>query len=361
MVATASLGALALLLLSGLSRCSAEACMEPQITPSYYTTSDAVISTETVFIVEISLTCKNRVQGDPCRPKKNKDSNSWGDEEIGAQQCKILASVARSPSSPALCAVPTRGNAGLTPRCFLKVSGPGKRAGNMALYADVGGKQFPVTRGQDVGRYQGQGPWARAAGELRCRHWEAGRPSVSTLPTLCTTHPTQVSWSLDHKSAHAGTYEVRFFDEESYSLLRKVRTPAAHCTLLCLGSRMGWVRRRWQQVRARRPSCAPVPSLRQCLSPISLLSFSGAWTGVPACLSSPRPTLAARWAALSTAPPLQAQRNNEDVSIISPLFTVSVDHRGTWNGPWVSTEVLAAAIGLVIYYLAFSAKTHIQA
>lgn len=62
MVALASLGALALLLLSGLSCCSAEACVEPQITPSYYTTSDAVISTETVFIVEISLTCKNRVQ-----------------------------------------------------------------------------------------------------------------------------------------------------------------------------------------------------------------------------------------------------------------------------------------------------------
>uniref|UniRef100_A0A673VPW1 Translocon-associated protein subunit delta n=1 Tax=Suricata suricatta TaxID=37032 RepID=A0A673VPW1_SURSU len=118
MAALASLGALALLLLSSLSCCSAEACVEPQITPSYYTTSDAVISTETVFIVEISLTCKNRVQ-------------------------------------------------------------------NMALYADVSGKQFPVTRGQDVGRYQ-------------------------------------VSWSLDHKSAHAGTYEVRFFDEESYSLLRKV-------------------------------------------------------------------------------------------------------------------------------------------
>ncbi|XP_045434649.1 translocon-associated protein subunit delta isoform X5 [Pipistrellus kuhlii] len=185
MVALASLGALALLLLSGLSCCS-EACMEPQITPSYYTTSDAVISTETVFIVEISLTCKNRVQ-------------------------------------------------------------------NMALYADVSGKQFPVTRGQDVGRYQ-------------------------------------VSWSLDHKNAHAGTYEVRFFDEESYSQLRK------------------------------------------------------------------------------------AQRNNEDISSIAPLFTVSVDHRvsglkrlawawetGTWNGPWVSTEVLAAVIGIVIYYLAFNAKSHIQA
>ncbi|XP_021079162.1 translocon-associated protein subunit delta isoform X3 [Mesocricetus auratus] len=151
MAAMASFGALALLLLFGLSCCSAETCLEPQINPSYYTTSDAVISTETVFIVEISLTCKNRVQ-------------------------------------------------------------------NMALYADVGGKQFPVTRGQDVGRYQ-------------------------------------VSWSLEHKSAHAGTYEVRFFDEESYSLLRK----------------------------------------------------------------------------------------------------------GTWNGPWVSTEVLAAIIGIVIYYLAFNAKSHIQA
>ncbi|XP_023416296.1 translocon-associated protein subunit delta isoform X3 [Cavia porcellus] len=172
MAATASLGVLALLLLCGLTCCS-EACMEPQITPSYYTTSDAVISTETVFIVEILLMCKNRVQQ------------------------------------------------------------------NMALYADVSGKQFPVTRGQDVGRYQ-------------------------------------VSWSMDHKSAHAGTYEVRFFDEESYSLLRK------------------------------------------------------------------------------------AQRNNEDISAIPSLFTVSVDHRGTWNGPWVSTEVLAAVIGLIVYYLAFSAKSNIQ-
>ena len=48
------------------------------------------------------------------------------------------------------------------------------------------------------------------------------------LPTPCRTHPTQVSWSLDHKSAHAGTYEVRFFDEESYSLLRKVSVPGGH-------------------------------------------------------------------------------------------------------------------------------------
>uniref|UniRef100_A0ACB8ENQ1 SWI/SNF and RSC complex subunit Ssr4 n=1 Tax=Sphaerodactylus townsendi TaxID=933632 RepID=A0ACB8ENQ1_9SAUR len=112
-----SAGLLSVLLV--LSGARAETCTEPTISPSYYTTSDAVISSETVFVVEISLTCKN-----------------------GAQ--------------------------------------------NVALYADVNGKQFPVTRGQDVGRYQ-------------------------------------VSWSMEHKLARSGTYEVKFFDEESYSILRKAQ------------------------------------------------------------------------------------------------------------------------------------------
>ncbi|XP_062890766.1 translocon-associated protein subunit delta isoform X1 [Mobula hypostoma] len=164
---------LAVLVAAVACLCAAETCTEPSIVPSYYTTSDAVISSETVFIVEISLTCKN-----------------------GAQ--------------------------------------------NVALYADVGGKQFPVTRGQDVGRYQ-------------------------------------VSWSAEHKLARSGTYEVKFFDEESYSALRK------------------------------------------------------------------------------------AQRNKEDYTAMKPLFAVSVDHRGAWSGPWVATEVVAAAIGLLVYYLAFSAKSNIQA
>nr|XP_048689347.1 translocon-associated protein subunit delta isoform X2 [Caretta caretta] len=128
---------------AALGGATGETCPEPTIVPSYYTTADAVISSESVFVVEIALTCRN-----------------------GAQ--------------------------------------------NVALYADVNGKQFPVTRGQDVGRYQ-------------------------------------------------------------------------------------------------------------------------------------------------------AQRNNEDISAIRALFTVSVDHRGAWSGPWVSTEVLAAAIGLLVYYLALSAKGTIQA
>ncbi|XP_030624868.1 translocon-associated protein subunit delta [Chanos chanos] len=153
--------------------CAAETCTDPVISPSSYTTTDALISSETVFIVELSLACAN-----------------------GAQ--------------------------------------------SVALYADVNGKQFPVTRGQDVGKYQ-------------------------------------VSWSMPHKQASSGTYQVKFFDEESYSALRK------------------------------------------------------------------------------------AQRNSEDVNSIKPLFVVNVDHRGAWNGPWVSSEVLAALIGIVVYYLAFSTKSAIQA
>lgn len=156
-----------------LSLCAAETCTDPFISPSSYTTTDALISSETVFIVELSLACAN-----------------------GAQ--------------------------------------------SVALYADVNGKQFPVTRGQDVGKYQ-------------------------------------VSWGVPHKQARSGTHEVKFFDEESYSALRK------------------------------------------------------------------------------------AQRNNEEVGAIKPLFVVNVDHRGAWNGPWVSTEVVAAVIGIIVYYLAFSTKNTIQA
>ncbi|KAI1892205.1 hypothetical protein AGOR_G00130920 [Albula goreensis] len=156
--------------------CAAESCTDPVITPSSYTTTDAVIASESVFIVELSLACAN-----------------------GAQ--------------------------------------------SVALYADVNGKQFPVTRGQDVGKYQ-------------------------------------VSWSVPHKQASSGTYQVKFFDEESYSALRKVR--------VCPKEQRGCGRHQ---------------------------------------------------AALS----------------------VNVDHRGAWSGPWVSTEVLAAAIGILVYYLAFSAKSTIQA
>lgn len=39
--------------------------------------------------------------------------------------------------------------------------------------------------------------------------------------TLSFSH-LQVSWSVPHKQASSGTYQVKFFDEEAYSALRKV-------------------------------------------------------------------------------------------------------------------------------------------
>lgn len=41
---------------------SADTCTEPVISTSSYTTADAVISSETVFIVELSLACGNGAQ-----------------------------------------------------------------------------------------------------------------------------------------------------------------------------------------------------------------------------------------------------------------------------------------------------------
>lgn len=150
-----------------------EPCPEPTIVPSYYTTSDAVISSESVFVVEISLACKNGAQVSP-------RGGAWGDAA----------------------AAPPRLTAASSPQ-------------NVALYADVNGKQFPVTRGQDVGRYQvrlGRAPGGTLGG--------SGGSALSPLPS-----PPQVSWSLEHRSAQSGTYEVKFFDEESYSALRKVGPP----------------------------------------------------------------------------------------------------------------------------------------
>lgn len=42
-------------------------------------------------------------------------------------------------------------------------------------------------------------------------------------------------------------------------------------------------------------------------------------------------------------------------------FDHSLSFQGAWSGPWVSTEVVAALIGILVYYLAFSAKNTIQA
>uniref|UniRef100_A0A4D5RAI4 Translocon-associated protein subunit delta n=1 Tax=Scolopendra viridis TaxID=118503 RepID=A0A4D5RAI4_SCOVI len=55
----------------------------------------------------------------------------------------------------------------------------------------------------------------------------------------------------------------------------------------------------------------------------------------------------------------KAQRNGEDTSNLKPSFTIGVNHHGTYTGPWVQSEFMAAATALVVWYLAYSAKSKI--
>ncbi|XP_070549938.1 translocon-associated protein subunit delta-like isoform X2 [Ptychodera flava] len=57
----------------------------------------------------------------------------------------------------------------------------------------------------------------------------------------------------------------------------------------------------------------------------------------------------------------KAQRSGEDASAVKPLFVISFDHKGVSSGPYVSTEVLATMTGFLVWYLAYSAKSKIQA
>eukprot|EP00058_Branchiostoma_floridae_P016217 XP_002601705.1 hypothetical protein BRAFLDRAFT_76076 [Branchiostoma floridae] len=57
---------------------------------------------------------------------------------------------------------------------------------DLVLHADIGDRQFPVSRSADGIRYQ-------------------------------------VSWTAEHKQAPAGSYDIRFFDDEGFSALRKAQ------------------------------------------------------------------------------------------------------------------------------------------
>ncbi|XP_072174566.1 translocon-associated protein subunit delta-like [Diadema setosum] len=96
----------------------AESCIGASSTNQVYTTTDAALSSETVFLVEFGLTCKNGVS-------------------------------------------------------------------NLFLYAEVEGMQLPVSKSGD--------------------------------------NKYQVSWTEEHKKAPSGTYNVRIYDEEGFSALRKAQ------------------------------------------------------------------------------------------------------------------------------------------
>lgn len=95
-----------------------DTCLKPTVSHEVYTTTEAVTSAETVFLVEFELKCSNAVK-------------------------------------------------------------------NPFLYADVSRKQLPVSRSGD--------------------------------------NKYQVSWVEERKNAPAGQYEVKLFDEEGFSALRKAQ------------------------------------------------------------------------------------------------------------------------------------------
>lgn len=39
-----------------------DTCLSPEVKAETYTTTEAIVSTETVFVVQFSLTCKNKVR-----------------------------------------------------------------------------------------------------------------------------------------------------------------------------------------------------------------------------------------------------------------------------------------------------------
>lgn len=108
----------------------------------------------------------------------------------------------------------------------------------------------------------------------------------------------QVSWSLPHKQASSGTYQVKFFDEESYSALRKVIF------------------------------------LNGYLMPLLVLECEVFLRNICSILIK------------CESPLYQAQRNNEDVNAIEPLFSVNIDHRVShvWTLKLEQTGVVALTL-----------------
>ncbi|KDR24467.1 translocon-associated protein subunit delta [Zootermopsis nevadensis] len=57
----------------------------------------------------------------------------------------------------------------------------------------------------------------------------------------------------------------------------------------------------------------------------------------------------------------KAIRNGEDPSSIKSLVTIVVNYPGAYNGPWLNSEFIAAILSVVVWYLAFSARSKLLA
>lgn len=57
----------------------------------------------------------------------------------------------------------------------------------------------------------------------------------------------------------------------------------------------------------------------------------------------------------------KALRTDEPTSSIPTLTTITLNHPGAFNGPWLKSEFLAAALSLIVAYLALSSRSKLLA
>ncbi|XP_069686969.1 translocon-associated protein subunit delta [Periplaneta americana] len=57
----------------------------------------------------------------------------------------------------------------------------------------------------------------------------------------------------------------------------------------------------------------------------------------------------------------KAIRSGEDPSSVKSLVTIVVNYPGAYQGPWVNSEFMAAILSVLVWYLAFSARSKLLA
>lgn len=55
----------------------------------------------------------------------------------------------------------------------------------------------------------------------------------------------------------------------------------------------------------------------------------------------------------------KAVRAGEDISTVSSLFSVAVNHPGAFSGPWLKSEFIATVVSLVIAYFAIASRSKV--
>ncbi|KAL5014553.1 hypothetical protein ScPMuIL_008823 [Solemya velum] len=56
----------------------------------------------------------------------------------------------------------------------------------------------------------------------------------------------------------------------------------------------------------------------------------------------------------------KAHRSGENIDAVKPLYTIGIDHPGVWKGVMVQSEFVAAGVAIVLWYLAYRAKSSLQ-